>query len=166
MWISRHHGGPEEPRTRPAWLIHSIKHAIAAGLTRTACSLGLQSCSGQAASLNPSKHFRKEASSSPAGFSKAHCAPHHDPHSTPSRRVVIHDGGWSFLGLVAAQMGRCDHQTGSRNPNDYFGKNAPCTSSVPLWKTHCKMVPTKMPALPPSRAHQHATFMFMLNMKG
>lgn len=27
-----------------------------------------------------------------------------------------------FSALVAAQMGRCDHQTGSRNPNGYFGE--------------------------------------------
>lgn len=36
----------------------------------------------------------------------------------------------------------------------------------PSGKTHREMVQRQMPALPPSRAHQHATFMFMLNMKG
>lgn len=42
-----------------------------------------------------------------------------------------------FSALVAAQMGRCDYQTGSRNPNGYFGgkKKVPCTRSVPLWET-------------------------------
>lgn len=75
-----------------------------------------------------------------------------------------------FSALVAAQMGWCDHQTGSRNPNGYFGgkkKKYHAPGASLAGKLHCKMVPMKMPALPPSsRAHQHATFMFMLNMKG
>lgn len=171
MWITRHDSSSEESKTGPAWLIHSVPHAFAAGLPRTACSLGLQSLFGQAATRNPCKHCKKTKNKNRLlqplqASAEAHCAPRHDPHSTHSRRVVIRDGGRSFLGLVAAQMGRCDQQTGSRNPNEYFWSNkeikmhhAPAASlSGGEKKKGTKMVPSKMPAVPPSRAHQHAAF--------
>lgn len=140
MWITGHDGGV------CAWPVQPIVHAIAAGPSRTACSLRLHSCSGRAATLNPRMHSRKPAfSPPPQTLAEALRVP------TPrSRRVVIHDGGWSFLGLVAAQMGRCDAQTGAPNLKHSFKKkkmhHAP---TVSLWETQCKMVPTKMPALPP-----------------
>lgn len=84
---------------------------------------------------------------------------------------MIHDGGWSFLGLVAAQMGRCDAQTGAANLNRYLKKkNAPRTYSFTLQNAmqnganeNASSTPTT-PTLHPARTP--ATFMFMLNKKG